>query len=323
MRDSETSDLDALMQDKLEAHCRQQLSAMLDGTLAPDQARFLLRRLQHDHELAGCWERWQVYGDLMRGSVPALLPADFSQRVQAALAGDGQAQAAAAVSGGQRLRWAGWAGGAALAASVAVAALFVNQRAPVQTAPADAAAQLAASAPVESAPSRPAPAPAPAAPEPTTLDAAGAVAATALAAAEAPRRAAARREREPVRRTVASNMRASAAPAQAVARTEVATPAAAPAETPAAPRIESPVGSPLRAVAAANPSQSVPGTGTALPSVQDLFVDEPIVPSRPWPRAILPGLSGDAFTVDYGGNAADDGGFEYFEPQLPAEPPPQ
>ena len=44
-QDHSARELDALMQDKVEAHCRQQLSAMLDGGLAPDEARFLLRRL--------------------------------------------------------------------------------------------------------------------------------------------------------------------------------------------------------------------------------------------------------------------------------------
>ena len=39
--------------DKLDLHQRQQLSALVDGELAPDQARFLLRRLQHDAELSG------------------------------------------------------------------------------------------------------------------------------------------------------------------------------------------------------------------------------------------------------------------------------
>ena len=35
--------------DKLDIHHRQQLSALMDGDLPADEARFLLRRLQHDH----------------------------------------------------------------------------------------------------------------------------------------------------------------------------------------------------------------------------------------------------------------------------------
>ncbi len=34
--------------DKIDKHYFQQLSALVDGDLAPDQARFLLRRMQHD-----------------------------------------------------------------------------------------------------------------------------------------------------------------------------------------------------------------------------------------------------------------------------------
>src|SRR5690554_8031265 len=92
--------------DKLYAHNRRQLSAMLDGELSPDQARFMLRRLQHDSGLADSWERWQVCGDVLRGQRNALLPADFAQKVSAAIAGDLQVPEARARSGGQRmLRW--------------------------------------------------------------------------------------------------------------------------------------------------------------------------------------------------------------------------
>jgi negative regulator of sigma E activity len=307
MRDLHMRDLDSLMQDKLEIHCRQQLSAMLDGALAPDQARFLLRRLQHDHELAGCWERWQIYGDLLRGSVPALLPVDFAQRVQTALAGQDREEAIAATGTAPRPRWAGWAGGAALAASVAVAALFVVQRAPIEPSPAGAGTELAASAPAEPTPApRPAPAPAPSAPEPSALDAAGAVAATALAAADAPRRAAARRERPAARR---ASVTAAASPAP----TEVA---------------------PARVAVAADQPAPAPVTESVQPAAPDLLlvgqplvdrplVDQPLVTTRPWPRSILPGMSGSSLTVDYGEQAADGSGFDHFEPQLPVEPPPR
>src|SRR3546814_11040587 len=71
--------------DKLDDHHRQQLSAMLDGELLPDQAKFMLRRLEHDGELAACWERWPVCGEVMRGSQGALLPADFSRRAAHAI----------------------------------------------------------------------------------------------------------------------------------------------------------------------------------------------------------------------------------------------
>ena len=50
-------------------HYQQQISQMLDGELPQDQARFLRRRLQHDAELSGCFERWQVCGDVLRGAI--------------------------------------------------------------------------------------------------------------------------------------------------------------------------------------------------------------------------------------------------------------
>src|SRR3546814_9904393 len=83
--DTQANDMIQPQTDKLDDHHRQQLSAMLDGELLPDQAKFMLRRLEHDGELAACWERWQVCGEVMRGRQGALLPADFSRRVANAI----------------------------------------------------------------------------------------------------------------------------------------------------------------------------------------------------------------------------------------------
>ncbi|MFT4198383.1 MAG: sigma-E factor negative regulatory protein, partial [Pseudoxanthomonas sp.] len=71
---------------KLQLHFNQQLSELLDGELAPDQARFLLRRLEHDDELGATFERWQLCGDVLRGRMPAPAPAGFAARVSAAIA---------------------------------------------------------------------------------------------------------------------------------------------------------------------------------------------------------------------------------------------
>ncbi|HET6396322.1 MAG TPA: sigma-E factor negative regulatory protein, partial [Pseudoxanthomonas sp.] len=97
--------------DRLEIHHRQQLSALVDGDLAPDEARFLLRRLQHDQELAGCYERWQLYGQALRGQVRDLAAPDFGARVAAAVQAEA-ATAAAAPSGARRATWTRWGGGA-------------------------------------------------------------------------------------------------------------------------------------------------------------------------------------------------------------------
>lgn len=126
---SPSDELDALQlgpdPDKLELYHRQQLSAMLDGELAQDQARFLRRRLQHDADLSDCFERWQVGGDVLRGRQVSLLPADFADRVARAIEADGVPAAPARPA--QRPRLLRWGGGAALAASVAMAAFFVGR----------------------------------------------------------------------------------------------------------------------------------------------------------------------------------------------------
>jgi negative regulator of sigma E activity len=112
---------------KLDQHHRQQLSALLDGALAPDEARFLLRRLQHDATLAACWERWHLAGEVLRGRTQAPLPAGFSARVAAIVALEPPARRGrhGPASAAPRHAWRHGLGVAALAASVAVVALFV------------------------------------------------------------------------------------------------------------------------------------------------------------------------------------------------------
>ena len=101
---------------------REQLSALMDGALPPDETRFLLRRLQHDASLAECWERWRLTGEVMRGLAPAQrLPADFAGRVASVLLGSEAAPPQVASTSAPA--WRRWGTGAAVAASLAVAAL--------------------------------------------------------------------------------------------------------------------------------------------------------------------------------------------------------
>lgn len=102
----------------VQSDIRQQLSALVDGELERDQARFLIKRLQGDPELSGCWERWHAAGDCLRGHAPAPLRHDFAERIAFAL--DAEAAPERRV-GGTVLKWAG---GFAVAASVALAALL-------------------------------------------------------------------------------------------------------------------------------------------------------------------------------------------------------
>jgi negative regulator of sigma E activity len=192
-------------------HNRLQLSALMDGAVSPDEARFLLRRLQHDEELAGCWTRWQLCGDVLRGHASALVPAGFSQRVASAIAAEGRQPAHAGSTIASR--WARWGGGAALAASVAVIALFVSRQMPDSQTPAPA--QIATTAPATT-PAKPIPA------SPSAPDTAAQLAA-AVAVADVPRRAV-RRSRGQSQRAA---MRTPARPPQAQVAVAASTPAQA------------------------------------------------------------------------------------------------
>lgn len=308
--------------DKLYAHNRRQLSAMLDGELSPDQARFMLRRLQHDGELAACWERWQVCGDLLRGHGHALLPSDFSQRVAAAIAAPvaGEAAPAARGAGSRRqhrlLRW----GGGALAASVALVALFMARQLPDAQAPAlveaasparSAPALVQDARPVDLADAAGAAVPsAPALPEPITPapDRAAALLAAAapvaVAVAEVPRRAGERNSTrsQSQRAALRRSQVAAAAPQRAVA-------AVVPPPSPAlVPQVSGPAAADAGfPVLARLPSAATDGDA--------LFGALPAATTRPWPRAVLPGLGGtQPLAVRYGVPQAD--AFAPFQPRL-------
>lgn len=102
---------------------REQLSALSDGELASDSARFLLKRLDHDPELGETWERYHLIRDCLRRQ-QRLAPTDFAASVMAGIEADGlPSQARRQVSGG-RSRYLNWLGGGAVAAAVAVVALM-------------------------------------------------------------------------------------------------------------------------------------------------------------------------------------------------------
>ena len=56
---------------------REALSALFDGELVGDVARFVLKRLDHDQNWRATCERWQRIGDALRGQsavASAVLP---------------------------------------------------------------------------------------------------------------------------------------------------------------------------------------------------------------------------------------------------------
>lgn len=129
------------MSDELREH----VSALMDGELAGDQARFLLRRMETDTELARCWARYQLAGAMLRRERPQMLLSDD-------LADAVMRRAAAEPRPGSGIgrRVLRWAGGGAVAAAVAVVAL-VSTRPPVPTEPPGTAAFAVAPAPTSSA----------------------------------------------------------------------------------------------------------------------------------------------------------------------------
>ncbi|MFZ2752081.1 MAG: sigma-E factor negative regulatory protein [Lysobacteraceae bacterium] len=264
---------------------REQLSAMLDGALSADETKFLLRRMEHDDALADCWERWQFVGDALRGQANRALPADFSRRVGRAIADDlalaaaDEASLAVAAHGSARSPLMRWGGGAALAASVALAALIGTRMLSVPDGKSSSSATNTASAsvptpvPTPTIPATPvSTAPIPAAvgvaPQPASLIA-DAGAAVALAA-------------------VVGSDRRSSRP-RIIAREQVVAVSSS---------------SQLRTTTVA--SAAIHGS-----SPQPQAVNQ--VTSKPWPRALVPGASANAeVTAGFGGAPA----FHPLQPQL-------
>jgi negative regulator of sigma E activity len=261
---------------------REQLSAMIDDALSADESRFLLRRMEHDDELADCWQRWQFYGDAMRGGAGRALPADFAQRVGRAIADDAADDIAAAeaapirVARGGRLLY--WGGGAALAASVALAALFGTRLdAPVagDLQVAGVSSPVTPSLPAVPAPQAPTPVPAPG----VDVGTAGAAAATLVAAA-----AAAEQRRDTKPRIMAASRALSD-------RTGLA------ARSAPAPRAEG------RARRDERPLQAIGTAPTQTYAAADVSRAAPSIsasPAKSWPRALVPGASqSDEVVVTY------------------------
>lgn len=278
------------------------LSALFDSELQGDAARFAMKRLGHDEQWRQAFGHWQLMGDALRGQAGTVAPSGFAARVAAAVsveptpvavalatavsAGPAVAVPATAasattlsVAAGSRRKWIG---GAALAASVAMVAMFVARPFSQDSSPTPGSARPAptelATAPIS------APVPAPAAITPSLPDTTLQVGAAVVAVAEVPRRASERRSRGQSQRAALRAPKRSAA-AQAIASTTNAT-----------------------AVAANEPAQNSP--------VNPFHPQPAEAVSRPWPRAVLPASPATgAFTASYG--TASSPSFYPFEPRLP------
>lgn len=133
---------------------RETLSALFDGELDGAATRFAVKRLDHDRQWREACGRWQLAGDALRRRATGVAPPGFADRVGAALH-DEDPHGASSIASSPRIdtpKRRNWIGGAALAASVAVAALFVarpftqSDVSPLPAAPMAASTQPAAPA---------------------------------------------------------------------------------------------------------------------------------------------------------------------------------
>lgn len=269
------------------------LSALFDGELEGDAGRFAIRRLGHDASWRDACGRWQLAGDVLRSHASGIAARDFPQRVATAMAAEAATEEAVparrAVSPGRaRSRWVP---AAAIAASMAVVALFAV-RPGVDTAGPEVARDLAELAPPE----------APAVSGADTGDApAGAYRAM---PGPAPAMLASQPE-SPVRPRAVGGESNRSRVASAVIEPE---------------RIEVPE---LMLADNAIPAELDP-------SVARPFMPPPEIVARPWPRAVLPGArAADGFTAGFVEQGVAPS-FYPFDPLLPeshadaaAEAPPQ
>jgi len=274
-----------MIDDKFQQHYRQQMSALMDGELAPDQARFLMRRMGEDQALNATWERWQLCGEVLRGRAPTPAPHGFAERVAAAVAEQPRQQPAANQEfgrGGHRLlRWSG----GAVAASVALVVMFIagqHSRPQVASQATELASNMAPASGGSTIRSPSAPS-APADPDPAATLAASA----AVAVASVPRRADESRRGSATRNQQAARATA-AITRQALAKVNAAK----------VPRTD--------ALAQAPSSRQDPFAGAALGEAR----------ARPWPRATLPHLAGDgSYAAGY--VQGEQAPYYPFQPRLP------
>jgi len=102
----------------------EQLSALMDGELARDQVRFLLRGVEHESDLARRWSSYHlISATLKREFVTVALPVTFAAGVLDRL----DAEAPTGATRRHGLGALRWVGGGAIAAAVAVVALVVSR----------------------------------------------------------------------------------------------------------------------------------------------------------------------------------------------------
>lgn len=274
---------------------RETLSALFDGELPGEAARFAFKRLDHDADWRETCGRWQMIGDALRGEATSAAPTGFAAGLMRMLDAEAQAAVASSDSGrivastGATSSRRRWIGGAALAASVAMAAVLVV-RPWSETSSSNPESQVAG---VTAPATTPAPVASPVDVQTPASPSRNEPSATSIAAAG-----------EPV--TATANQRV----VQRASR-----PAARSAHRPAA-RVRNESAGTATAVASIAPEPVTSGRPFH-PPVDDIV-------TRPWPRAVLSGDSGDALTVGFGSTSSTSPSSLYpFEPRLPERQPPR
>jgi negative regulator of sigma E activity len=108
----------------------EQLSALLDGELAPEETELLMKRLARDSGLRATLGRYALCGEALRATAPFSRPrADLASRISAAIMAD-PTPAPVARTPSRVVGWLKPVAGLAVAATVAALAVLVLGRAP-------------------------------------------------------------------------------------------------------------------------------------------------------------------------------------------------
>lgn len=99
---------------------REMISALTDDEIPSAELELLLRRVSRDPELKACWGRYQLIGECMRGDVAGHADLMLADRIHAALEDE-------PVASGRQPSWLKTTAGVAIAASVAMMAVFTMQ----------------------------------------------------------------------------------------------------------------------------------------------------------------------------------------------------
>ncbi|WP_386666283.1 RseA family anti-sigma factor [Lysobacter korlensis] len=267
------------------------LSALFDGELDGDAARFTRKRLGHDSEWQQACGRWQLIGDALRGQATAAAPAGFAARVTAAVAQEPTPVFVPDLSPIPRVQPRGrsrlWLG-SALAASMALVAVFVTR--PPSIAP---GAQMPVAQTV-----------------PAGQGAAPAIAVAAPVVDEAAPQIAAVPDDEP---RVAPQAVAEPSTPMRPLRSRATELAARQSTTRIARSVQ-------QRAAGLDEVNDLPRVAVA-EATPDPFRPSDEIATRPWPRAVLPNSqAAGALTASFGAQATGSRSFYPFEPQEPAEP---